>query len=819
MTRTPSWRDVFQLFDEALEVPPEKRLAWLRAQAKGNPALFDAVAQLLEADAATEDFLEIPAAERAAPLIADSPPQQRFGAFDAVELIGAGGMGVVYKAVRRTGGFEQTAAVKCLRSRFETNTARNRFLTERQILARLQHPTIAHLLDGGFTDDGHPFLVMEYVAGTPIVEYCTAHQLDTKARIRLFQQVCEGVAHAHAQLIVHSDIKPTNILVSEPAGGAAKVTLLDFGIAHVLQEAATEEEQGHRYATPGYTAPEHLRAEPVTTAVDIFALGVLLGDVLATAKAHPDLAAIVARAQAAAPDDRYPSVTALADDLNRHLNDLPVTAHPPHVLYRLRKFLRRYRWPVAALTSILILLTSLTLVSQRSAAEIERALHAARVETSKAQEIATFLQNLFRSADPFVHTNAQPSINDLLRRGSERIDRLKSQPDTQRALLLELAWVRTHLGQFVDARALLDRALAIKRTSPTNDAIADIARTLHLSSIVHDELGQFDLAEHDAREALSLRKSALPDDDPDIGESLDRLASLLGHSGRGSEAIAISQSAVDLLKRVAGPDDARTQTAMHNLAWMLSRAGAYEDAESVHNEVISTATRTHGVNHPETLQTRNNFAVMLRRMGDYVRAEAEFRAVLEGRVQTLGEAHPSVGYSRNNLAKLLLERDRPVEAKLLLEQTLAVFEGEFGAEHANVAVVAANLAQAERMLGDLQRAHQLARRALDLHLRFSPEGSGALESARLALAAVLVEEGRPTEAIRLLEDATKTALARLGADHWQLAHIRYWLGRAFIDDGQFTRGHRLVTEAAPILARRFGSTRLVRDAREIASAD
>lgn len=410
------WQQVKALFEQALERPPDERAAFLDQACHGDEALRREVRSLLSSHDDAPGFLD-------QPLSLDAPSGddgaahtgQRIGAYRLVREIGHGGMGAVYLAERADGQFHQQVAVKFVRHGVDSATLRRRFRAERQILARLDHPHIARLIDGGVSENGLPYLAMEYVEGTRIDHYCDAHHLSTNKRLRLFLAVCKAVHYAHQNLIVHRDLKPSNILVTE--GGTVK--LLDFGIAKLLDDnaAATPLDEaprtGMRVMTPEYASPEQIRGEPVTTAFDVYALGIILYELLAgqrpyrlsglspgemerivceKAPARPstavtreaqtdamraatpeeisrmrstqpdklrrrlagDLDTLVMMALHKDPSRRYRSVGQLSEDLRRHLDGLPVTARPDSFAYRISKFIRRHWMGVAAAVFIFV---------------------------------------------------------------------------------------------------------------------------------------------------------------------------------------------------------------------------------------------------------------------------------------------------------------------------------------------------------------------------------------------------------------------------------------------------------------------------------
>ncbi|MEM6335703.1 MAG: serine/threonine-protein kinase, partial [Bacteroidota bacterium] len=499
---------VLEMVERAFEVPAQDRAAWVAEACEGDEALRAEVEALLAADAEADAFLEQPVThagsirEAAALLAAELPAEGRAGPYRLLQSLGRGGMGTVYLAQRDDGAFEQNVAVKIVRRGMDTDDILTRFRTERQILASLQHPNIARLLDGGMTADGRPYFVMEYVEGVPITRYCDEHRLSIDERLRLFATVCGAVQYAHQNLIVHRDLKPGNILVADDG----TVKLLDFGIAKLLDpdfggvEARTRTEM--RVMTPEYASPEQVRGNVLTTASDVYTLGVLLYELLAGRRpydlpsrlqheiervicaedpARPstavkrvvtlrrrdgttetvspdtiserrnmppdslkrrlggDLDTIVLKAMSKEPARRYGSAEQLAQDVRRHLDGLPVEARPATVSYRLRKFVERHRVGFTASMIIIGLTVALLSTTFVQQRRTEAALLRAETEAETSRRVAEFFAGFFRAADPRQAQGDTLTVYDVLDIGTRRIDaELASEPNVRAGLLLTL---------------------------------------------------------------------------------------------------------------------------------------------------------------------------------------------------------------------------------------------------------------------------------------------------------------------------------------------------------------------------------------------
>jgi serine/threonine-protein kinase len=488
------WRQACAVFDAALELPKDAQARYVADACGGDGRLRLLVEELLESEGKADGFMAAPAVEHAAPLIAEmiEPATEEasvvpltVGRYLLLGKLGEGGMASVHLARRSDGQFEQQVAVKLLKQGVYGEEGRRRFLQERQILARLQHPGIARLLDGGVTDDGTPFFVMERVEGLPVTAYCDENRLSVESRLRVFLEICEAAQYAYRNLVVHRDLKPSNILVDT----TGRVKLLDFGIAKLLAEGAEEQAAATRTTlrvmTPEYAAPEQVRGDPVTTATDVYSLGVLLYELLAgerpyrlarrapgeleraildqdpsrpsdRATAHGsrpeagrlgrrlrgDLDRIALMALQKEPERRYPSAEALANDIHRHLAGLPVAARGDAFAYRARKFLRRHTVGVVAAALVLLSLLGGLFAATWQARRAQR-------EASKAAAVKDFLGSLFSASDPSEARGRERTARDLLDEGARRIETdLQDQPEVQSEVTRLIANVYHQLGEY-----------------------------------------------------------------------------------------------------------------------------------------------------------------------------------------------------------------------------------------------------------------------------------------------------------------------------------------------------------------------------------
>jgi serine/threonine-protein kinase len=704
------------IFAQARTLPDAARGAFLDDACSGDAGLRAEAESLLAAETAGE-FLARPALDYATPDLGRG--------YRLISEIARGGMGVVYLAERDDGEYRSQVAIKLLTAAAALHPdAIARLRQERQILARLNHPHIARLYDGGTSADGLPYLVMEYVAdGARIDEFARTHMLDVKERITLFLNVCAAVSYAHTNLIVHRDLKPSNILVT-PAG---EPKLLDFGIAKLLQAPEADlTQQGSQLLTPRYASPEQLRGEPVTTASDVYSLGVVLyelltgispyGDAVSTphalAKAicdteppapstqtgrndgidsalpivralRGDLDAIALKALRKQVPERYASVDALADDLRRYIEGSPVHARRGGFRYRAQKFARR-NWLGLTAAAAMIALTIAFVIG------LAWQLRQTQAERDKAEHVVAFLGDLFRVADPSESRGNTLTVREALDRGATRLGERDAQlPNAVRGTLLEVVGrVYQHLGLLAKAEPLLLQARDLRASGDVEER-ADA--TLALAELRFDQ-GKF----KEASELLLPLAATYPE------ASTPRLQLVLGQAqlrlGERELAQASLQRALDDAQLHFGADSLEAADALNGLANAAHDRGDIETSLAYFRRTL--AIRERRSDDPWLLaKVRNNLGLLLVDRGDYAAAEPLLRDSLAGMRLVLGDEHPLVAATLGNYASLLHRRGRYADAQPLLEQAYALRLKLLGADNGLTAVAQGNLGYGLYCLG------------------------------------------------------------------------------------------------------------------------
>lgn len=674
---------VLALVEQALDIPFAERPAFLEEACGEDADLRRQVESLLSFESAADGFLPTAGAEASG-----LPPGTRIGPYRIVELLGRGGMGSVYKAERED-DFKQQVALKLVPHELASPFILRRFHLERRILARLDHPNIARLLDGGTTNDGRPYLVMEHVEGVPIDQYCEERRLSARERLELILPVCSALAFAHQNLVVHRDIKPGNILVTEE--GVPK--LLDFGIAKLL-----DPEEGladltrtlERPMTLRYASPEQVRAEPVTPASDLYGLGVLLYQLLTgrlpcdldrcgleeTARRiceqeplRPsaladsrhlagDVDAIVLKALRKEPRHRYSSVEQLAEDVRRHLAGHPVQARKGTVLYRGGKFLRRHRWGLAAALMTLVLLGVFLVREQRR-------WHAEQQRTARVIEVLRGLLNL---ADP--DQREDPAVVQVLDRAHRQLADLKAEPDLQAELLGTLGGIHLKLGNREAARQTLTQSIQIWRQNRAGDP-AGLAVLLNNLGALDLKKGEHGRAERLFRQALELQEEAGTVEPEALVVTLNNLATVLLYRGELGEAEALYRRGLAIRVREHGRDDPRVSYSLRSLGAVLYNRGDLAAAEPLLREALRIRLAAYGPDHTDLAPVLDLLGNVRFARGDQAEAKRLYTRALDLRRRRLGSEHVDLARSERNLAALQLAEGNLKEARRLLESALA----------------------------------------------------------------------------------------------------------------------------------------------------
>lgn len=835
--------EIDRLLMQALDLEDEARPGFLatiddaslRADVEEMLALCDSDTDPLALDAAAAARLIDAAVEQGSPALSASLgfdkielPEQ-IGGWRVLERVGQGGMGEVLKVERVDAGFEQLGALKLIRSGFAIGEFARRFLQERQILARLNHPGIAGLLDGGRDALGHPYLVMEYVDGVPIDHYCDSLRLGVDARIELFIEVCRAVAHAHRSLVIHRDLKPSNILV-RPDG---RVKLLDFGIAKVLGDdeggdpLATRIEQ--RMFTPDYASPEQVRGQPVTTASDVYQLGLLLYELLCGHRAQRvghtgpasierivceqdptrpsqrigsgdtelalrrhlqprqlrrrlrgDLDTIVGKALQKLPERRYGTVDELIDDLIRSRQGRTLHARPDTWRYRMGRFVRRHPVGLAFAVLTLALLSIYLVTLNLQAQALERERDRAQAEAAKARQVQSLVQRLFEGIDPDVSGGEPLSVQALLDRSFGQIEgELGAHPDVQAELLLTVGDVYFALGDLKRAGELLTEAQTLAEALEQEQPLL-AARVYRSRGRLLGLGNDLELPEQLLRRALELNHAADLSDPLQVANTLFDLADLKRRQNAMDQAKALSEEAL-ALRRSAGADALRIAASLNQLTMIERGSGNDTHAEAMLRESLELMTPKLPAAHPRIAETKADLALVLRNQGKLEAALPLYLEAVESLTSSRGPQHPSVGIVLGNLGRLLAEMGRLDESEAKHRNALAIHRAHFGERHARVALALHELATILERLGRRKEAVAAFHEALAALPDSHQSWAGGF---RRNLISTLIRDGQGRAALEQIDLAERALQQRAGPSERDLKVLQIRRARALLLAGQ-----------------------------------
>ncbi len=803
------WQRLWTLFHGALDrAAGEERAAFL-AEGCGDDGELRRELESLLAAHVSEDPSVSPALLAAAPTVAmEAVPGSHVGPYRIVRKIGEGGMGQVYEAVQEA-PVVRRVALKLVKLGMDTREVVRRFEVERQVLARMDHSSIARVYDAGATPEGRPYFAMELVDGAALTEYCDARRLDLRARLELLTTVCRAVHSAHQKGVIHRDLKPSNVLVASE-GGRALPKVIDFGIARAVDpgpgEGSLVTRLGQLVGTPGTMSPEQAAMSlDLDTRTDIYSLGAMLyelltgipafdfrgtpfpevlrrireeeprppsaryfaGDPGAQARAERragdparlrreiagELDWIVARAMAKERERRYGSAADLAEDLERYLAFQPVAAGPPSRLYRMRKLLRRHRVEAIAGGLLLVALIAFGAVMAVQSRRLARALERQEKERRTASQVSEFLAGILEQPDPAVARGADVTVRQVLDQGAAKIEQdLADQPEIQARLLATIGRVFLNLGAFDRAEPALERSLALQRSLHGAEH-PEVAAALQKLGELDFERGRYESARERARAALGMRRRVLPAGDPAIAESLDLLAVLERQAGHLPEATRLHEEGLAIKVAALGPDDPAVAES-HNFLGIAKRwRGDFAGAESDYRLALGIWRRAYGDDHPNVAMALNNLALVLHVRGNQAEAKRIFEELLPLRRRLLGSEHPDLQVTLANYAKLLHDMGDLAGAESAYREALAMEERVLGGEHPQLASTLADYSAVLAKLGRRDEALAAAQRALAIRRRVFGEEHPAVAASLAYLGEVEEARGDRRAAGRLYDRA------------------------------------------------------------------
>ena len=804
---TTRWLKLSAHLDRALDLSPIEREAFLTELRASDPETASELARMLDEhrQLSEQGFLDSSPARATDATLSGVI----IGAYTLISRIGEGGMGTVWLGQRSDGRYEGQVAIKLLNAALVGRGGEERFRREGSILARLGHPHIARLIDAGVSNTGQPYLVLELVNGEHIDAYCDERRLTIERRIRLFLDVLAAVSHAHANLIVHSDIKPSNVLVNQ----SAAVKLLDFSIAKLVEDEGVSRltRDGSSALTPKYAAPEQINGEAITTRTDVYALGVLLFELLtaqhpygpsirsspefihaivheeplrltsAFAKASADTRSLAAAQRLTTPDrliralsgdldtilnkalkkspgERYGSVAEFADDLRRYLDHQPIAARPDTVRYRTGKFIKRHGRAVSAVGAVT---AAIVVIVAFYTVQLTNERDRARAQAEKASRVSELLAGVLYSADPYRNPDnaaegvVVPSARGLLDTLANRITtELSDQPEVQAEMLTLIGRTYERIGMTDRALPLLEQSLAIgRKTFPLPDA--RVAQTLNDLGVLQRRLGNLDAAVPLLIEALSMRRALYGNDHQDVGITLSEYGRVLRDLGRLDDSERATRDALAIRIKNFGDEHRETATNKSDLGQLLMERGQLDEAERLFRENQATTERILGLEHLNSAAAKNFVGNVLAVKGDLKTAERLQRDALAVRQRVFGPTNPESAFAVQSLAFTLEMEGRLAESEALLNEAYPAVSAAYGADHSRVVNVALDLARVRIALGRGAEVESMARTALLVRQRTYPAGHWRIAEAQALLGASLLAQHRDTEAEPLMAAADK----------------------------------------------------------------
>ncbi len=795
-----------ELFEDVLNINSAERENFLNEKCGNDIELKKEIFSLINTFENKEDFLEKPLAidENALESFNDPYIGKQIGNYLIDGEAGVGGMGIVYSGKRNDKEFEHKVAIKILKQGVTSEYLLKRFQVERQTLANLQHPNIARLLDGGRTDEGLPYLVMEFINGIPITEYCNQNKLEIKERLELFHKVCVAVQYAHRNLVIHRDIKPGNILVNED--GNPK--LLDFGIAKLVDEDLNESTEGLTrtgmwHLTPEYSSPEQINGEKITTASDIYSLGVLLYEILTDEQPYKitssspvaiskiiteesilkpsekvkqtsttrnagnkkyyysqnpektfnqlkgDLDNIVFKAMHKDPEQRYSSVQDFMNDINRYLNGLPVTARRDTLTYRASKFIRRHKIGVALfiLFNVLIISGLITIIYQGNIAAKER--DRAQTELRKFEEVNDFILEMLSSADPGVESK-DIKVYDILDKAAKDVEtELQNQPEVKAAIKQTLGSTFIGLGEFEKAKKLLSESFEENKKLYGLYA-EETAKTSHQLGLCYDWIGNFDLADSFYNLGINIYEKISDTPPKALADNLNDYGSFLTNLGLYDSSTTAFKRALNIYRSYSEEKDKKQAITINNLAVNLHYQKKVDEAEKYYLEAQEILTNLYGPNQPEIGTIYNNLAYIYLDNKDYQASEKAFQKSYEIKLALLGENHPNVGLAFVNLGMLYFTEKEYGKAEVTLLNAIELFNRTKAFKDPILALGYYWLGCVYLESNKLARAEEGLNNSLRIREEIFPENNFKVWSTKGELGVCLLKQKKYKEAEKLL---------------------------------------------------------------------
>ncbi|MDZ7715833.1 MAG: serine/threonine-protein kinase [Balneolaceae bacterium] len=858
------WKKVNEIVDTALELKGQQRDTFIEKKCKDDEALKSEVTRLLESieQSGTEGFLEN-TKDFPGHLAADFSKEEQESASSLVgktidqytitKLIGHGGMGSVFLAERADEAYNRPIALKVMRRGMDTPSNVARFERERNILANLDHPNIARLLDGGVTEAGLPYLVMEYVEGISLLDYCDSKKLNIDKRLSLFKEVCQAVKHAHTNATIHRDLKPSNILVTDEGN----VKVLDFGIAKLLEPEDPEStllqtRTGARMLTLGYAAPEQLESKAITTATDSYTLGILLYELLVGV--HPfdmddkdltqieqiirskepslpsnkfsnlptetqkklarkrnttaaailkllsgDLDAIVIKALRKEPESRYSSAEQLLEDLQRREQNLPVIAREDTFRYNSSKFIRRHKTGISVAAGFLLLIIGFTVFYTWQITE-ER--NKARIEAQKAEEVTEFLTRIFEGSNPSVPKSDSIPVRHFLETGVKRINEIEEQPEVKAALMTTMGRVYSNLGQYERSDTLHEEALKLSKKI-YKDPHEDLAKSYVMMAVNEKELDNFAAAESLYKKGINILEKLGNRPDSLYSSSLSNLALLYEEIGEHQKAIPFHKKAVALDKKNYPEGHEKIGISLNHLAVAQDKNGNFQKALKNYEKALKILKNQLGNDHQRTAITTHNIAILYRNLGMIDRAMPMMKEALKMKKAIYGNEHIVVVSSLAGMGHLYRETGQIEKSISSFKKTLDIVSNTHGDSSMYSGIMMFSLGATYLQDGSFSKAEQLFRKSIHILERvLGPEGS-YLAIPKHMLGKVFLKQEKLSEAQNEFRETKSILIKHYETSHPYYAGLMKSLGRLKIAQDSLQKAHFYLNKSIEVFEQKL----------------
>ncbi len=849
-----NWQLIKAHFEELLTLSPQEQQDWLARQAKSDPKTAAKLEQMLAADG--DDSSKI---TRAVSTNIDQLYQQNFnhqegeviGGYKIEKLIGKGGMGVVFAASRSDKAFEQKVAIKLIQSQSITPDSIRRFESERQILANLNHPNIAHLIDGGTTQKGIPFLVMEFIEGVPILDYCIGKQLNLSERIELFLQVCSAVSYAHQNLIIHRDIKPSNVLVNNEG----QIKLLDFGIAKILnpesyQQDVVNTQAEMRLLSLENASPEQITGDAITTQTDVYSLGNLLYQLLTeetlfqvakktrlnleraicetqpikpsvaiTAKISTvtdgskerlknfgkrikgDLDTITLKALKKSPNARYKTVEQFSEDIIRYLNNYPITARPESFIYLFTQFVRRNKAIVSVSFVLIISILFFSLSLSIKSVQLEYEKRKAIEESELAKQTTDFLIDIFSASDPDVHAGNDLTASILLIRGKENVQQLK--PSILKATMFEtLATVSQRRGDYDRVESMLNESLKLKLELPDIE-FSELALTHYKLGDYYTEMSNFELAEEMLLKSIKLFNEDKESNRRQLISANVLLADNYADQGHLKKAAKFYSDYLEFSISEYTIDSIQVSDAYAKLGQFQRDLGNFQEAEAYLRKSLSLSLDIVGEIHSQSAHRMNQLASSLIQNKKYDEALKHAENGLRIRKKIHKKDHLEVGASYGIISRIYSQKGELEKAIQYREQSTNLVTRMMGEEH--VYALASSLSLTKLLIKNKQveAAETLLLKTLEIARKTGHLNNPKMSDILVLLGNMSLKHNNYFETKSYYREALDIRREHLPRDHWRIGEAYEKLGLLYYKQQNYVVAKANLEQALKILSLTF----------------